>query len=260
MRRISLRWRRARPNGRSAIRPTIALAALVLTITACDKQSADLSRKNDSGAESDAQVIGAKEHEPVTAPTNYRRLRPLFWSRLYRDGGTTLYCNERFEQQRGKGFNIEHVMPMAWVVKALGCGSRKLCRATNQRFNVIESDLHNLYPTLTALNDARASYAFGTIEGESYAFDNCEFEVSHQHRIVEPAPAARGEIARAVLYMEQTYGVEVFARQRRLLLEWDRLDPISAEELRRNDVIERLQGRRNPFIDNADRSRTSENL
>lgn len=231
---------RASRNGSRTIRRAAVLASLVVVITACDKHQGDANLEND------------KVVVPASVPTEYAHLRPLFWSWLYGDGGTTLYCNERFEQQPGKGFNIEHVMPMAWVVKALGCGSRKLCRATNQHFNTIESDLHNLFPARTAVNQARSSYAFGMIEGESHAFENCDFEVSHPRRIIEPAPLARGEIARAVLYMEQAYGVEVFPKQRQLLLEWDRLDPVSQDERRRNDLIEQLQGRRNPFIDDVD--------
>ncbi|GGY17763.1 endonuclease I family protein [Paludibacterium paludis] len=36
------------------------------------------------------------------------------------------------------------------------------------------------------------------------------------------------------------------------LLKWHRLDPVSLSEQRRNDIVERRQGNRNPFIDRPD--------
>lgn len=245
------RWRRCQRHSGVARQSIIGLAGLILLIAACEKQAGDQNPQRDANADSVQQVPrGTKEQQPESASTDYRSLRPLFWSQLYGGGGNTLYCNKRFEQ-RGKGFNIEHVMPMSWVVNALGCASRKQCRSTNKRFNEIESDLHNLFPSLTALNNARSSYAFGVIEGEPRSFGDCDFEVNHQRKIVEPTPAVRGEIARAVLYMEQTYGVEIFEKQRRLLMQWDSRHPATAQERSRNDRIEALQGRRNTFIDGS---------
>jgi len=66
---------------------------------------------------------------------------------------------------------------------------------------------------------------------------------------VEPRPEVRGDIARAVLYMEQDYRMFVGASMMDLMRQWHLEDPPDDEEWRRNDVIERLQGTRNPFID-----------
>jgi deoxyribonuclease-1 len=40
------------------------------------------------------------------------------------------------------------------------------------------------------------------------------------------------------------------------VLEWNRNDPPSKDEIRRNDIIEKLQGTRNPFIDNPTQAET----
>ncbi|MET0106461.1 MAG: endonuclease [Sedimenticola sp.] len=63
-------------------------------------------------------------------------------------------------------------------------------------------------------------------------------------------PASRGNIARAMFYMHDTYGLTIFKRQGELLKQWNRKDPPDREERRRNALIDEIQGTRNHFIDN----------
>ena len=190
----------------------------------------------------------------VASSTNERNgeyfdILPLFWSQLYGEGGETLYCGKRFTPRKTRDFNVEHVFPMSWVTKALGCGSRDQCRRNSERFNRIEADMHNLYPAIAKINEARSAMAYGMVLGEQRKFGNCDFEVDEQRRRAEPRRAVRGNIARAMFYMHQQYGLRIYPSQGRLLLQWHRQDPPDAEERRRNDVIDRLQGRRNRYID-----------
>lgn len=175
---------------------------------------------------------------------------PVFWQRIYPDGGRTLYCNDKFGAYHGRGINIEHVLPMAWVMREEGCRSRKLCRQTSQRFNRIEADMHNLYPSRSDINRVRSSFPFGEIAGEKREFGRCDFEFHPRQRVVEPRPASRGNIARALFYMHDTYGLKLFRRQATLMKKWNREDPPDAEERRRNELIAKYQGNRNRFIDN----------
>jgi len=112
--------------------------------------------------------------------------------------------------------------------------------------------MHNLYPAQADINKARGSQAYGMVLGEPRRFGRCDFEVDLQKRHVEPQPAVRGNIARAMFYMHATYKLKLFSRQAVLLKQWHREDPPDQEELRRNQVIERIQGRRNPFIDHPE--------
>ena len=149
-----------------------------------------------------------------------------------------MYCGEKFGDDR-RGLNVEHVFPMSWVTRELRCGKRNQCRRRSERFNRIEADLHNLYPARREINDARRSYRFAEIPGELRRFGSCDFEVDdRQHR------ARRTE-----------GGAPIFRKQTELLLRWHRADPPSDEERRRNEVIDKIQGTRNPYIDKPELAR-----
>lgn len=184
-----------------------------------------------------------------TGIEDYEQARKLFWRQLYPGPGETLYCGDRLTPGYDKGTNIEHVFPMAWVTNALDCGRRKQCRKSSPLFNRIEADLHNLYPARTEVNDARGAMSYGEIPGERRRHRGCDFEVDEARRVVEPRPAARGEIARAMFYMRDTYDLLIFDRLGKRLKQWHERDPVSAREKQRNDVIEKIQGTRNKYID-----------
>ena len=193
----------------------------------------------------------AQETEPAAfsgTSSTYRDTRPLFWNKLYPQGGTTLYCGKRFSSRHGKQINIEHVFPMSWVTKSLHCGDRKKCRRTSRRFNRIEADMHNLYPALAKVNKSRSAMAYSIIKGEKHFYKECDFEVDFHKRKVEPSPSARGKIARAMLYMADTYNLKLFSSQKKLMLKWHRASLPGKAEKRRNRKIKEIQGKANPYI------------
>lgn len=192
----------------------------------------------------------------ATAIPDYESARQVFWDSLYTKPATTLYCNKQFDGHNRRGINIEHVFPMSWVTNALQCGTRKQCRERSTEFNRIEADLHNLYPSLTTINAARSSHRFGEVRGESRRYGTCDFEVNPRARVAEPAPAVRGEVARAMFYMAYMYraqGLVIFARSGKLLQQWHNEDPPNMAERERNARIAELQGNTNPFIDQPDK-------
>lgn len=187
-----------------------------------------------------------------TAIPDYDTARDVFfWNQLYEDGGETLYCEQTFSNRQN--LSVEHVYPASWMKEAAGClgDSRDECRRNSDRFNLMEADLHNLYPSRGDINQHRNNFAFAILPGS--ATGSCDFEC--EGRLVEPVPTARGNIARAVFYMKDEYGTSIEppfsteVEQEPLLRAWHCADPVDDEERRRNDVIEELQGTRNPFID-----------
>ena len=177
----------------------------------------------------------------------------VFWDELYPYGGWTLYCGYRFEHDRktkdAKSVSIEHIYPTARMIEQLHCGSRMQCRKSgDKRFARMEADMHNMYPVWNALVTYRNGFQFGEIPGEDWRFDDCDIE--WQGGVLEPRSVARGNIARALLYMYKQYGLKLEPGEIKMLIRWNREDPPSNQEVERNNVIESVQGTRNPFIDN----------
>ncbi len=171
-----------------------------------------------------------------------------FWPILYQAGGNTLYCGQTFADRTG--LQVEHTLPASWMKEAAGCPNRtrNQCRAEQRRFNLMEADLHNLWPSIGAVNQARSNHPFAIIPGEVSAHPNCDFEL--QNNQVEPRPEVRGEIARSLLYMSYEYGVELPQDQLLLMIQWHHNDPPSEHEVWRNQMIHSLQGTRNLYIEN----------
>lgn len=182
----------------------------------------------------------------------YNQVRPKIWSKLYPDGGWTLYCNERIPPiggmiDRKAGYQIEHVYPASWMADHLGCGSRTACRkheTLKDEFNEMESDPHNLWPAMIQYNQMRKNYRFGEVQGERWRFSSCDFELGAGN-IIEPSTRARGKIARSMLYMHDTYGLPI---NEPLMREWHEEHPVTDDELRRDQVIKEEWGKENRWI------------
>ena len=53
-------------------------------------------------------------------------------------------------------------------------------------------------------------------------------------------------------YQYKDVGLKLFDKQSALLIKWHQNDPPSNAERRRNRVVEKIQGNRNPFIDDPE--------
>lgn len=182
--------------------------------------------------------------------SNAQQADKLFWSKLYPAKGWTLYCGDFFESRDRVG--VERIYSLDWASRALQCGSVEQCKYNSARFNRIAADLHNLYPARHMIIRARNDYEYGDVSGEFREYFECDFEVSLRHQVAEPRDIARGNIARAIFYMHIQYGLPISADMMQHLKEWNQADPPSKDEYRRNNLIEKLQGTRNAFIDNPE--------
>ncbi len=172
-----------------------------------------------------------------------------FWPDLYRNGGETLYCRQPFTVRLG--LTMSHVYAPEWVAHQLDCDGVDQCRQTVPAFSFIESDLHNLFPARLGTDDARGELPFGFVLGDRRDFgQDCIFKVDPARGLAQPPVPARGDIARAILYMMWEYGLALPRSMTiDLLRQWNREDPVTVDERRRNEAVAAIQGNRNPFVD-----------
>lgn len=126
----------------------------------------------------------------------------------------------------------------------------RCCREVDAEFRAMELDLHNLVPAVGELQADRSDFDFGELEGEARMYGACDFEVDRSLRRAEPAENTRGEIARAYLYMQETYGdgLPLSPTQRAQFEAWHQEDPPSAWEVQRNRRVAAVQGISNSFV------------
>ena len=175
-----------------------------------------------------------------------------FWGKIYPGGGWSLYCGYKFniakKTSEGLLIGIEHIYPTSSMTKHAACKNRMQCRESrNEKFMRMEADLHNMYPVSQSIITYRNNFRFGLINGEEWRFDNCDLE--WKSGVIEPRQIARGNIARAMLYMHTRYNIPVDKKNLVLFKVRNKIDPPSKQEMMRNNIIERLQGNRNPYID-----------
>lgn len=142
-----------------------------------------------------------------------------------------------------KEVNVEHTWPQSLFERGWSRqeGSRDALDKDGMR-----GDLHNLFPTEIALNSARANKPFGEIEGCDPA-RSCSTDA-----LFEPPDAHKGNAARALFYFAVRYGLSLPNSMEGTLRAWHAMDPPDEAERARNGAIEKVQGNRNPFIDDAE--------
>ncbi len=138
-------------------------------------------------------------------------------------------------------WNREHVYPRSLGVPNLGSTGPG-------------SDAHHLRPSDPARNGTRSNRKFAAGAGTSSVTAQGNFY---------PGDEWKGDVARMMLFMYVRYGNRclpnnvavgvtnsIDGNMVNVLLDWNVQDPVSSFELNRNEVIQGIQGNRNPFIDN----------
>ena len=204
-----------------------------------------------------------------------------FEDRLYELLSTTHVSGINYKQARielfgnihlkkiGKSYGITEVYcKKTYTTASSGVGPGKIpnhadlnCEHTwpKSRFNPNESknkqltDLHHLYPTDSVANSTRSNHLFSIVKGKSVK--NCDASRygsggSSEYQAFEPPADHRGNVARALFYFSVRYNIEIQDVEEKYLRKWHKADPVDAFERKRNDMVEKFQGNRNPFTDN----------
>ena len=156
----------------------------------------------------------------------------------------------RKNKERASRIEVEHVMS-AWEfghqLKCWRDGGRKNC-GDEKQFDLMEGDLHNLYPAIGEVNGDRGNFQFSDWNGKPSKYGKCQMVVDFKGKRAQPPVEARGPIARAHLYMADQYKIRLADQQKKLYLAWDKMYPATKMECRRNELITREQGNDNPYV------------
>ena len=225
-----------------------------------------------------SEDTGAGVANPPHRLKNFTEAKHLALA-LFAEHPFTFYCGCRFnddkeidlstcsyqmqgDEDRATRLEWEHVVPVSLVAQHLPCWQKKLCcnkqgvcykgrRCCRQDpwFNMMEADLHNIVPEIGELNKIRSNYRFGVLphipKGQLGA---CDFKVDRELRRVEPNDKLKGTIARAYLYMTDTYHVRLSDSQRQLFEAWNKEYPPDAKEIDWDNDIQTIQGNHNLYI------------
>ena len=100
--------------------------------------------------------------------------------------------------------------------------------------------MFNLYAAIGSVNALRSNYNFRMVPGEKSDFGSCEMIIDS--RKAQPPEIARGKIARAYLYMDQTYSKYSMSKQQKKLMNlWNGQYPITRNECLRSALISKVQ-------------------
>ncbi len=132
-------------------------------------------------------------------------------------------------------FNTEHIYPKSKLRSGEDTNGDKDADAI--------TDLHHLRCCDAKINSKRSNFRFTDGKG------NCRLIKKSWY----PGDEWKGDVARMIMYVNLRYNEpfgDVCTEGIRLLLKWNVEDPVSKFEEQRNNLIEKAQGNRNPFIDN----------
>lgn len=122
------------------------------------------------------------------------------------------------------------------------------CARKNREFNLMESDLYNLWPEDGELNGLRNNFSMAEIAGPALSFGGCSAKIAD--RKFEPMDMAKGTVARVYMYMDQKYpGKGIISDKNRKLFEaWDKEHPVTDYECSIGRKVFEIQHNQNPVL------------
>lgn len=126
---------------------------------------------------------------------------------------------------------------------------RNCARKLSVPFRLMESDLYNLAPAIGEVNAIRSHLPVTQLKNKTQnrIQGYCKTVISSDG--IEPRDAAKGQVARAYLYMAKTYPhhVQLSPQEKSMFDSWHQKFPPSKEERKRSERITLQQGNSNPY-------------
>jgi deoxyribonuclease-1 len=162
-----------------------------------------------------------------------------------------VYCGKKFYFKNATEIssmsaqvNIEHTWPQS---KFNG----------NYPKDMQKSDMHHLYPSDSHANSMRGNSPFGFVDSseDRMGGEGCrssKMGLINGNDVYTPPVPHRGNIARALFYFSMHYNLPISKAEETILREWNKNDPVDANEIRRHEGIAKYQKVRNPFVDHPE--------
>jgi endonuclease I len=151
------------------------------------------------------------------------------------------------------GMNIEHSFPKSWWG---GTENQSYC------------DLYNLMPCESTINSSKSNYPMGAVTKVTTTNGCTKIGTGNNNYMLwEPADKWKGDFARGYMYMATAYqnltwtgsqALEILSQgdyptlqqwAYSLYIKWAKADAPDSVEIARNEVVNKIQGNRNPFVD-----------
>ncbi|MCW2477254.1 MULTISPECIES: deoxyribonuclease I [unclassified Symbiopectobacterium] len=193
--------------------------------------------------------------------------------RIHQDAPGSFYCGCRISWEGKKGTpdlascgytvrkNADRAQRIEWehVVPAWQFGHQRQCWQDGGRKNCtgdevyrdMETDLHNLQPSIGEVNGDRGNFMYGQWNGGEGQYGQCAMKIDFKNKLAEPPERARGAIARTYFYMRDRYQLQLSSQQTQLFTAWDKLYPVTSWECTRDQRIAEQQGNHNPYVQQA---------
>ena len=210
---------------------------------------------------------------------SFNAAKKMLERQVYYDHRVTLYCGADFDAQKRvtlpEGFSTpahkkranrlewEHAVPaenfgrafVEWREGSPECMNkngmpfkgRRCAEKVNMEYRHMQADMYNLFPAIGAVNAVRSNKQYSVLPGSESAFGSCPAKVDGNR--FEPPERAKGQVARAALYMADSYPkYRLSSQQQKLFEAWDKMFPVEEWECTRAKRIEALQGNENARV------------
>ena len=213
-------------------------------------------------------------------PKNFDQAKRLA-REIFSDMRITVYCGCNYDRElnvdqkscgytprknekRASKVQWEHVYPAENFGRAMEskCWTEPVCEKKNgdkykgrgcclkidSDFRKMHNDLHNIIPIVGELNMDRKNFQFSMLESSDGNYGDCNFKISFKSKRVEPRDEAKGVVARASLYFQKEYNVNISDQQKKLFDAWNKQFPPEQWEITWDDRVYETQGNHNNYI------------
>lgn len=213
---------------------------------------------------------------PSATPSTEKELGNLL-NLIYQNHRFSFFCQQRFDKLGQLIKSTPSLSPkenkIVWsfvvskkqMAQSRPCYSSKIClnnkgqrfkgllccKQTDTLYKIMLHDMHNRLPMSHAVAQVVNQYHFDSINDvlvPGALIPNCALTVYPKDKIVVPEDSLKGEIARILLYMYETYKIAIPASQIALYQKWHESFPPSKWEKQKNKMIYKVQGNLNHFI------------